>query len=146
MAFRETTLIVGREGFELALRRPERPLFPPPNPAVRGLPSARHKGERSLVVLTATGTVTLRRRYFRSRATGGSRPVEGPKINCTRSSAGALDRTLRHSDTEQEGPTEAMCRNLPLRLKRTGVEWDPASAAAVMNLVALREPGRRHAW
>ena len=35
------------------------------------------------------------------------------------------------------GPTEAMCINLTLRLKRTGMKWDPDNAAAIMNLVAL---------
>jgi len=37
------------------------------------------------------------------------------------------------------GPTEAMCKNLTLRLKRTGMKWDAANASAIMNLVALRE-------
>ena len=44
------------------------------------------------------------------------------------------------------GPTEAMCKNLTLRLKRTGMKWDPANAAAIMNLVALRESGQWEAW
>lgn len=44
------------------------------------------------------------------------------------------------------GPTEAMCKNLTLRLKRTGMKWDPPNAAAVMNLVALRESGQWDAW
>ena len=44
------------------------------------------------------------------------------------------------------GPTEAMCKNLTLRLKRTGMKWDPSNAAAVMNLVALRESGQWDAW
>ena len=44
------------------------------------------------------------------------------------------------------GPTEAMCKNLTLRLKRTGMKWDPANAAAVMNLVALRESGQWRSW
>jgi len=37
------------------------------------------------------------------------------------------------------GPTEAMCKNLTLRLKRPGMKWDTDHAAALMNLVALRE-------
>ena len=37
------------------------------------------------------------------------------------------------------GPTEAMCKNLTLRLKRTGMKWDADHAAALMNLIALRE-------
>ena len=41
------------------------------------------------------------------------------------------------------GPTEAMCKNLTLRLKRTGMKWDPANAEALMNLMALRES---HLW
>jgi hypothetical protein len=40
------------------------------------------------------------------------------------------------------GPTEAACKNLTLRLKRTGMKWDTDHAAAVMNLVALRESGQ----
>lgn len=37
------------------------------------------------------------------------------------------------------GPTEAMCKNLTLRLKRTGMKWDASHAAGLMNLIALRE-------
>jgi len=37
------------------------------------------------------------------------------------------------------GPTEAACKNLTLRLKRTGMKWDADNASAIMNLVALRE-------
>ena len=37
------------------------------------------------------------------------------------------------------GPTEAMCKNLTLRLKRTGMKWDASNAEAVMTLIALRE-------
>ena len=44
------------------------------------------------------------------------------------------------------GPTEAMCKNLTLRLKRTGMKWDPENAAAIMNLVALRESGQWNQW
>ena len=44
------------------------------------------------------------------------------------------------------GPTEAMCKNLTLRIKRTGMKWDPDNAAAVMNLVALRESGQWNQW
>lgn len=40
------------------------------------------------------------------------------------------------------GPTEAACKNLTLRLKRTGMKWDTDHAAAMMNLVALRESGQ----
>ena len=43
-------------------------------------------------------------------------------------------------------PTEAMCKNLTLRLKRTGMKWDPENAAAVMNLAALRESGQWNSW
>jgi len=38
----------------------------------------------------------------------------------------------------------AMCKNLTLRLKRTGMKWDADHAADLMNLVALRE-GRQWA-
>jgi len=44
------------------------------------------------------------------------------------------------------GPTEAMCKNLTLRLKRTGMKWDTENAAAMMNLVALRESGQWRAY
>lgn len=44
------------------------------------------------------------------------------------------------------GPTEAMCKNLTLRLKRTGMKWDPDNAAAIMNLTALRESGQWNQW
>lgn len=37
------------------------------------------------------------------------------------------------------GPTEAMCKNLTLRLKRPGMKWDRDNAAAMMNLTALYE-------
>ncbi len=37
------------------------------------------------------------------------------------------------------GPTEAMCKNLTLRLKRTGMKWDAGHAAGLMGLIALRE-------
>ena len=37
------------------------------------------------------------------------------------------------------GPTEAICKNLTLRLKRPGMKWNTDNAAALMNLVALRE-------
>jgi len=39
-----------------------------------------------------------------------------------------------------------MCKNLTLRLKRTGMQWDPVNAAAVMKLVALRESGQWKSW
>jgi hypothetical protein len=44
------------------------------------------------------------------------------------------------------GPTEAMCKNLTLRLKRTGMKWDADHAADLMNLVALRESGQWTAY
>ena len=40
------------------------------------------------------------------------------------------------------GPTEAMCKNLTLRLKRPGMKWDAKNAAALMNLTALYESGQ----
>ena len=41
------------------------------------------------------------------------------------------------------GPTEAMCKNLTLRLKRTGMKWDAPNAEAMMNLTALYESGQK---
>ena len=40
------------------------------------------------------------------------------------------------------GVTEAMCKNLTLRLKRTGMKWDQDHAEGVINLVALPESGQ----
>jgi hypothetical protein len=40
------------------------------------------------------------------------------------------------------GPTEAACKTLTLRLKRSGMKWDTEHAAALMNLVALRQSGQ----
>jgi len=44
------------------------------------------------------------------------------------------------------GPTEAMCKNLTPRLKRTDMKWDPHNAAAIMNLAALRKTGQWNQW
>lgn len=55
-------------------------------------------------------------------------------------------RALAHGWDIGSGPTEAMCKNLTLRLKRTGMKWDPDNAAAIMNLVALRESGLWNQW
>jgi hypothetical protein len=44
------------------------------------------------------------------------------------------------------GPTEAMCKNLTLRLKRPGMKWDADHAAAIMNLMALYESGQVRQW
>ena len=41
------------------------------------------------------------------------------------------------------GPTEAMCKNLTLRLKRTGMKWDAVNAQSMMNLTALYESGQK---
>jgi hypothetical protein len=49
---------------------------------------------------------------------------------------------LAHGWDIGSGPTEAACKNLTLRLKRTGMKWDTDNAAAVMNLMALRESGQ----
>ena len=39
------------------------------------------------------------------------------------------------------GPTEAMCKNLTLRFKRTGMKWDTPNDENMMNLKALHESG-----
>jgi hypothetical protein len=44
------------------------------------------------------------------------------------------------------GPTEAMCKNLTLRLKRTGMKWDARNAEAMMNLTALYESGQKTSY
>jgi len=46
---------------------------------------------------------------------------------------------LAHGWDIGSGPTEAMCKNLTLRLKRPGMKWDADHAAAMMNLIALKE-------
>ena len=40
------------------------------------------------------------------------------------------------------GPTEASCKTLTLRLKGPGMKWDSDNAAAMMNLLAMRESGQ----
>ena len=44
------------------------------------------------------------------------------------------------------GPTEATCKTLTLRLKRPGMKWDNDNAAAMMNIVAMRESGQWNAY
>jgi hypothetical protein len=44
------------------------------------------------------------------------------------------------------GPTEATCKTLTLRIKRPGMKWDRDNAAAMMNLLALRESGQWDAY
>jgi len=44
------------------------------------------------------------------------------------------------------GPTEAMCKNLTLRLKRPGMKWDRDHAGAMMNLIAMYESGQAKAY
>jgi hypothetical protein len=44
------------------------------------------------------------------------------------------------------GPTEAMCKNLTLRLKRTGMKWDARNAESMMNLTALYESGQKTSY
>jgi len=44
------------------------------------------------------------------------------------------------------GPTEATCKTLTLRIKRPGMKWDRDNAAAMMNLMALRESGQWDAY
>jgi len=44
------------------------------------------------------------------------------------------------------GPTEAMCKNLTLRLKRTGMKWDARNAEAMMNLTAMYESGQKNSY
>jgi hypothetical protein len=44
------------------------------------------------------------------------------------------------------GPTEAMCKNLTLRLKRPGMKWDAPHASSMMNLIAMYESGQARQW
>ncbi len=44
------------------------------------------------------------------------------------------------------GPTEAMCKTLTLRLKRSGMKWDADHAAAMMTLLAMRESNQHQQW
>ncbi len=133
----------------MRIRRPKRPLFPPPNPAVSDLPPARNKGDRPLNLLTATGTVTLLRRYFWSRALANPLGLSrSPTLVSITERWEMLDyrQALARGWDIGSGPTEAMCKNLTLRLKRTGMKWDPSNAAADMNLVGLRESGQWDRW
>ena len=77
------------------------------------------------------------------------------KRECLRLLRGYIAERLEMLDYRQalargwdigSGPTEAMCKNLTLRLKRTGMKWNPDNAAAVMNLVALRESHQWNQW
>lgn len=56
------------------------------------------------------------------------------------------DRALSEGWDIGSGPTEATCKTLTLRLKRPGMKWDRDNAAAMMNLVALRESGQWDAY
>jgi hypothetical protein len=51
-------------------------------------------------------------------------------------------KALAHGWDIGSGPTEAMCKNLTLRLKRPGMKWDRDHAAAMMNLHAMYESGQ----
>jgi hypothetical protein len=53
---------------------------------------------------------------------------------------------LAHGWDIGSGPTEAMCKNLTLRLKRPGMKWDRDHAAAMMNLHAMYESGQAKAY
>lgn len=44
------------------------------------------------------------------------------------------------------GPTEAMCKNLTLRLKQSGMKWDAPNAASMMNVIALYENDQAPAY
>lgn len=44
------------------------------------------------------------------------------------------------------GPTEAMCKNLTLRLKQSGMKWDADHAAAIMGVIALYESHQAPAY
>ena len=44
------------------------------------------------------------------------------------------------------GPTEAACKTLTLRLKRSGMKWDRDHAAAMMNLTALYDSGQANTY
>lgn len=55
-------------------------------------------------------------------------------------------RALRQDADIGSGPTEACCKTLTLRLKRPGMKWDSDNAAAMMNLIAMRESGQWKAY
>lgn len=44
------------------------------------------------------------------------------------------------------GPTEATCKTLTLRLKRSGMKWDRDHAATMMNLTAMYDSGQSNAY
>ncbi len=39
-----------------------------------------------------------------------------------------------------------MCKNLTLRLKRSGMKWDALNAQSMMNLTALYESGQKSSY
>lgn len=55
-------------------------------------------------------------------------------------------RALQKEQDIGSGPTEACCKTLTLRLKRPGMKWDSDNAAAMMNLLAMRESGQWKAY
>ncbi len=104
MAFRNAALTVARRVWSWLSRRkqtliprPGRPLFPPRDSATNNPAPLRDKGKRGVQVLTATGTIELRRRYFWSRSAGGTCPsdvsigIQDPTVT---SGARCLLRTL----------------------------------------------------
>ncbi len=55
-------------------------------------------------------------------------------------------RALQKDQDIGSGPTEACCKTLTLRPKRPGMKWDSDNAAAMMNLLAMRESGQWKAY
>ena len=60
----------------MLIPQPERLLFAPRDSAIKNPAPLRDKGKRGVKVLTATGTIELRRRYFWSRSAGGTCPSD----------------------------------------------------------------------
>ena len=90
-------------------------------------------------MLTIGGDIELHRRYFGSKVRSGVYPVDAwIGITVSKASPAALAKGWDIGS----GPTRAMCKNLTLRLKRPGMKWDTDNAAALMNLVAVRESGQ----
>jgi hypothetical protein len=86
-------------------------------------------------------TITLLEKKFRSPTKKQSLRRLRNYINERKEMLGYAQALAEKRDIGS-GPTEATCKTLTLRLKRPGMKWDRDHAAAMMNLVALRESGQ----
>ena len=80
--------------------------------------------------------VTLERRSTRS-------PTQREALRRLRNYIGERTSMIRYPQNRAKGwdigsgPTESLCKTMTARLKGSGMRWDPAGAATVLNLTAL---------